>query len=60
MKYYSHMYMFRKSRPLLLHIIRKVEDHDDYFVHKRNTANKLGLSCFYHIYKVFVFLPAET
>jgi hypothetical protein len=32
MKYYSHMCMFRMSRPLFLHAVHVVEDHDDYFM----------------------------
>ena len=34
------------SRNLFLRIMSDVEDHDDYFVQKRNAANVLGLSCF--------------
>jgi hypothetical protein len=33
------------SRPLFLRIMNVVENHDDYFVQKRNVAHKLGLSC---------------
>jgi len=40
---------FRMSRELFLRIMNAVEDHDDYFVRKRNAANVLGLSCFQKI-----------
>lgn len=33
------------SRPLFLRIMNAVQDHDEYFVQKRNAANVLGLSC---------------
>jgi hypothetical protein len=33
------------SRPLFLCIMHAVENHDDYFVQKRNAAHKLRLSC---------------
>jgi hypothetical protein len=32
------------SRPLFLRIMRAIEDHDDYFMQKRNAANKLKLN----------------
>ena len=35
---------FRVKHSLFLHIQSKVEAHDSYFVQKRNSANKLGLS----------------
>ena len=35
---------FRMKRSLFLNIQSKVEAHDSYFVQKRNSANKLGLS----------------
>ena len=35
---------FRMKRSLLLHIQSNVEVHDSYFVQKRDSANKLGLS----------------
>jgi hypothetical protein len=53
MTYYSHMCKFRMSRPLFLRIMRAVEDHDNYFVQKRNAANKLGLSCLQKVIAVF-------
>lgn len=31
-------------RPLFLRILRAIEEHDDYFVQKRNAAGKLGLT----------------
>ena len=34
------------SRDLFLCIMHAVEDHDDYFVQRRNAANTPGLSCF--------------
>jgi hypothetical protein len=34
------------SRELFKRIINAIEEHDDYFVQKRNAANVLGLSCF--------------
>jgi hypothetical protein len=37
--------MFRMSRPLFLRIMHAVENHDAYFVQKKNAAHKLGLSC---------------
>jgi hypothetical protein len=44
MKYYAHMCRFRMSPPLFLCIMRAIEDHDDYFVQKRNAVNKLIVS----------------
>ena len=35
---------FRMKRSLFLRIQSKVKSHDSYFVQKRNSANKLGLS----------------
>ena len=35
---------FQMKRSLFLHIQSKVEAHDSYFVQKRNSAKKLGLS----------------
>lgn len=35
----------RMSRPLFLRIMNAVEDHDDYFVQKRNAAGLIGFSC---------------
>jgi hypothetical protein len=37
-KYYSHMCRFRMSRPLFLCTMYALEDHDDYFVQKRNVV----------------------
>jgi hypothetical protein len=44
------------SRPLYLRIMRAVEDHDDYFMQKRNAANKLGLSCLQKVTAAFCML----
>jgi hypothetical protein len=33
------------SRPLFLRIMHAVENHDDYFMQKRNAAHKLRLNC---------------
>ncbi|XP_024318825.1 uncharacterized protein LOC100826180 isoform X2 [Brachypodium distachyon] len=35
---------FRMSRPLFLRIVKAVQEHDSYFVRKKNVAGKLGLS----------------
>ena len=37
---------YRMNRDLFLRIMHAVEDHDEYFVQKRNAANTIGLSCF--------------
>jgi len=37
------------SRELFKRIMKAVEEHDDYFVQKRNGAGVLGLSCFQKI-----------
>jgi hypothetical protein len=39
-------FRFRMNRDLFLRIMNAVEAHDDYFVHKRDAAGVLGLSCF--------------
>jgi hypothetical protein len=41
------------SQPLFVPIIYAVENHDDYFVQKRNAAHKLGLSCLHKVTAVF-------
>ena len=41
------------SRPLFLRIMHAVENHDDYFVQKRNAANILGLSCLQKVTAAF-------
>jgi hypothetical protein len=41
------------SRPLFLRIMHAVENHDDYFVQKRNVAHKLGLSCIHKVTTTF-------
>jgi hypothetical protein len=56
LKYYSHIWRFRISRPLLVCIIHVVENHDDYFVQKRNAAYKLRLSCLQKITVAFCML----
>jgi hypothetical protein len=43
--FYYPMCRFRTSRPLFLCIMHAVQNHDDYFIQKRNTTNVLGLSC---------------
>jgi hypothetical protein len=48
------------SRHLFLRIMRTVEDHDDYFVQKRNAANKLGLSCVQKVTASFCMLCNEV
>ena len=35
---------FRLSRPLFLRILRMLQQHNDYFVQRRNVANTVGLS----------------
>ncbi|XP_021315224.1 uncharacterized protein LOC110434815 [Sorghum bicolor] len=40
---------YRMSRDLFKRIMKAVEEHDDYFVQKRNAANVLGLSSFQKI-----------
>ena len=37
------------SRNLFLRIMNAVEEHDEYFIQKRNVANVLGLSCFQNV-----------
>jgi hypothetical protein len=32
-------------RHLFLRIMNAVEEHDDYFIQKKNAAGELGLSC---------------
>jgi hypothetical protein len=41
------------SRPLFLRIMNAVQNHDDYFVQKRNAANVLGLSCLQKVTAAF-------
>ena len=47
------MRRFRMHRHLYLHLMHAVEDHDDYFVQKRNAAGKLGLSCLQKVTSAF-------
>jgi hypothetical protein len=52
------------NRDLFLRILHVVEDHDEYFVQKRNAANTIGLSCFQKVAASFVMLtfgvPADA
>ena len=52
------------SRDLFLRIMHAVEDHDDYFVQKRNVANTPRLSCFQKVTAIFRMLtcgvPADA
>ena len=52
------------NRDLFLRIMHAVEDHDDYFVQKRNAANTPGLSCFQKVTAIFRMLtygvPADA
>src|SRR6266542_5734317 len=62
--YCSWLRRYRMSRDLFLRIMHAVEDHDDYFMQKRNAANTLGLSCFQKVTTVFRMLtygvPADA
>ena len=40
-------------RPVFLRIMKAVEEHDDYFVQKRNAAGVLGLSCLQKVVAAF-------
>ena len=40
-------------RPVFLLIMKAVEEHDDYFVQKRNAAGVLGLSCLQKVVAAF-------
>ncbi|CAN6345685.1 unnamed protein product [Urochloa humidicola] len=55
---------FRMHQHLYLRILRAVEDHNDYFVQKRNAAGKLGLSCLQRVTSAFRMLtygvPADS
>jgi len=44
---------FRMRRPVFLRIMNAVEEHDDYFVQKRNAAGVLGLSCLQKVVVAF-------
>jgi len=44
---------FRMRRPVFLRIMNAVEEHDDYFVQKRNAADVLGLSCLQKVVAAF-------
>lgn len=41
------------SRPLFLRIMNAVQNHDNYFVQKRNATNVLGLSCLQRVTTAF-------
>ena len=45
MPHYLCLRRNRMSRPLFLRIMNAVEDHNDYFVKKRNAVGIPGLSC---------------
>ena len=51
-------------RPVFLRIMNVVEEHDDYFVQKRNAAGVLGLSCLQKVVAAFRMLaygvPADA
>ena len=51
-------------RPVFLRIMNAVEEHDDHFVQKRNTAGQLGLSCLQKVVAAFRMLaygvPADA
>jgi hypothetical protein len=40
-----YLHKFRMSRHVFVRIMNAIEEHDDYFIHKRNTTGTLGLSC---------------
>jgi hypothetical protein len=39
-----YLYRFRMRRTLFIRVLNDVEQHDEYFVQKRNATGKLGLS----------------
>ena len=51
-------------RPVFLRIMNAVEEHDDYFVQKRNADGVLGLSCLQKVVAAFRMLaygvPADA
>ena len=51
-------------RHVFLRIMKAVEEHDDYFVQKRNAAGVLGLSCLQKVVAAFRMLaygvPADA
>ena len=61
---YFFLIRFRMSRELFVRIMKAVEDHDDYFVMKRNAAGVAGLSGFQKITAVLRILcygmPADA
>jgi hypothetical protein len=44
---------FRLRRLVFIHIMNEVDEHDDYFVQKRNAASTLGLSCLQKVAAAF-------
>src|SRR6266540_2970716 len=62
--YCSWLRRYRMSRDLFLRIMHAVEDHDNYFMQKRNATNTPGLSCFQKVTAVFRMLtygvPADA
>ena len=56
--------MFRMRRPVFLRIKEAVEEHDEYFVQKRNTTSELGLSYLQKVVATFRMLaygvPADA
>jgi len=47
------LHRFRMRRHVFVRIMNAVEDHDDYFVQKRNAAGTLGLSCLQKVVAAF-------
>ena len=44
---------------MFVRIINAVEEHDDYFVQKRNAAGTLGLSCLQKVVAAFRMIALE-
>jgi hypothetical protein len=47
------LHRFRLRRLVFIHIMNAVEEHDDYFVQKRNATSTLGLSCLQKVAAAF-------
>ena len=47
---------FRMARPLFLRIAHAVEEHDHYFVQKRDRCGRLGLSCLQKICAAYMMI----
>ena len=45
--------MFRMKRHVFMRIMNAIEEHDEYFVQKRNAAGTLGLSCLQKVVAAF-------